>query len=101
MFARNVGREKILNCWLFVASLLITGRLRGLVIVWDSIIPHLVGVSPHGRLIHFRRTKGTPRVLSLWFNGVCEVMPGEYGSGFRGRITRIGKRERRFDADQY
>lgn len=68
------GRDRRLNCHLLVIALLLRGRLRGVVAVWDAPVPHLMGVTGRGNLVHFRRTRGTPRTCSLWFTGRVEVV---------------------------
>lgn len=86
---RAVGRETGLNCWLFVALLLVRGRLRGVLLCWTGALPHAVGVTRRGNLVHFRRVRGTPRTCSLWFPGVAEVFGACYAAGLATRVTRI------------
>ena len=69
---RRFSRSRTTNCWLFVFALLITGRLRGMALIWDSPLPHAIGITKAGRGVHIRRTKGRPRVCSLWLQGQPE-----------------------------
>jgi hypothetical protein len=70
---RRFSFVRTTNCWLFVAALLVTGRIRGVALVWDSPVPHAMALSRHGRFIHIRRSEGRPRVCSLWLKGQPEV----------------------------
>jgi hypothetical protein len=70
---RRFSFTRTTNCWLFVAALLVCGRLRGLVLVWDSPVPHAMGITWKGNVVHFRRTRGEPRVCSLWLTGTPEL----------------------------
>jgi hypothetical protein len=72
---RYIGRERRFNCWLMILALAISGRIVRIKAKWNGIaFPHLVGVTPHGRLVHFRRTRGRERrFFSLWFVGRVQV----------------------------
>ena len=75
---RRFGREMVNNCWLFVVTLILRGKLRGIVLFWDSALPHAAGITKHGNMIHFRRTRGKPKTCSIWLTGVAEVAPVAY-----------------------
>jgi len=85
---KRFGPEKINNCWLFVAALALRGKLRGVVVFWDDIIPHAAGITKHGNVVHFRRTKGKPRTCSIWLTGVAEVFPQGYIKRSTVKTTR-------------
>lgn len=70
---RRFSFARTTNCWLFVLALLACGRLRGVALVWDSPLPHAMGVTWGGRCVHIRRVRGKPRVCSLWLKGQPEV----------------------------
>lgn len=75
---RRFGRERVSNCWLFTATLILRGRLRGIVLYWDDIIPHVAGITKAGNVVHLRRTKGKARTCSIWLTGIAEVYPASY-----------------------
>lgn len=72
------GREIVSNCWLFTAILILRGRLRGIALYWDDIIPHVAGITKYGNVVHLRRTKGKPRTCSIWLTGIAEIYPYAY-----------------------
>jgi hypothetical protein len=85
---KRLGRERVNNCWLFVATLVLWGKLRGIVLFWDDIIPHAAGITKHGNVVHFRRTKGKPRTCSIWLTGVAEVVPIAYIKQSKVKTTK-------------
>ena len=86
---RRFSFARVCNCWLFVASLALCGRLRGVVLVWDSPIPHALGITWRGNVVHFRRTRGEPRVCSLWLTGVPEMFRISVMDSITWRKTKV------------
>lgn len=75
---RRFGRERLSNCWVFTAILILRGKLRGIILFWDAWMPHAAGVTKHGNIVHFRRTKGRPKTCSIVLTGIAEVVPPAY-----------------------
>lgn len=72
---RAVGPPRMLNCWLGVLLLLLSGRLSGVLFFWrGSVFPHVIGRLPGGLLVHFRTTAARERLAPLWFEGRMEVI---------------------------
>ncbi len=85
---KRIGRQRKLNCWLLISYLLLTRRLKGFILIWDRIIPHLMGITKEGNYIHFKRTRGTPKLFSLWFEGRVEVIATDYSLLCNSKIKR-------------
>lgn len=71
-------REHSFNCWLFAFCLIARGKLRAISFHGAGPLPHAVGITRRGNLIHFQRSRGRPVTCSLWFPGEVWMLPAAW-----------------------
>jgi hypothetical protein len=75
---RFVGGRRRGNCWIGCLLLLLTGRLRALILCWRwPFPPHAMGITWRGNIIHFQSLKNSDVRPPWYFQGRMQVFKPE------------------------